>query len=383
MKTRNSSEDSRKTGAESGITAETVTLWAPCGTQEYAAAGDKDGNRQIQHFHCEDSNDNSVGFLTWNELYSELAGIHTCQFFRIILSFFEGREKSMATKEIKNPLFRKLAEYGLITVSIWIMVVGIYFFKFPNNFAFGGVTGFSTVVSKMTRWTPGDFTFIVNTGLLVLGFMFLGTDVGIKTVYASMMMSFSLSALERIYPMHSPLTYEPMLELVFAIFLPAFGSAILFNIGASSGGTDIIAMILKKYTSMHIGTALLVVDIASVVMAFFVIGPTTGLYSTLGLMAKSLAIDGVIENINLCKCFNIICDDPDPICEFIIHDLKRSATVYKAQGAFTHHEKTVIMTTLKRSQAVKLRNYIKRIEPTAFILISNSSEIIGKGFLSN
>lgn len=91
---------------------------------------------------------------------------------------------------------------------------------------------------------------------------------------------------------------------------------------------------------MNIGSALFLVDVASVLMAFFVIGPTTGLYSTLGLMAKSLAIDGVIENINQCKCFNIICDDPDPICHFIIHELHRSATVYKAEGAFTHHSKT-------------------------------------------
>ena len=286
-------------------------------------------------------------------------------------------------KEIKSPFWRTAAEYGIITVSIWIMVVGIYFFKFPNNFAFGGVTGFSTIISKITNWSASDFTFIVNTGLLVIGFLFLGKDVGLKTVYASMLMSFSLSALERIYPMYSPLTYEPMLELVFAIFLPAVGSAILFNIGASSGGTDIIAMILKSHSSLNIGSALFFVDVASVLMAFFVIGPTTGLYSTLGLMAKSLAIDSVIENINQCKCFNIICDDPAPICNFIIHDLNRSATTYKAEGAFTHHEKTIVMTTMKRGQAVRLRNFIRKTEPTAFILISNSSEIIGKGFLNS
>lgn len=289
----------------------------------------------------------------------------------------------MATQQIENPILRKAAEYTLITVSVLIMVVGIYFFKFPNNFAFGGVTGFSTVVSRMTHWSASDFTFIVNTGLLVLGFLFLGTDVGIKTVYASMLMSFSLSALERVCPMTSPMTGEPMLELIFAIFLPAVGSAVLFNIGASSGGTDIIAMILKKHTSMNIGTALLFVDLASVAMSFFVFGVTTGLYSSLGLMAKSLVIDGVIENINMCKCFNIICDDPDPICDHIINRLHRSATVYRAEGAFSHHNKTVIMTTMKRSQAVKLRNYIKRVEPEAFILISNTSEIIGKGFLTN
>ena len=166
----------------------------------------------------------------------------------------------MIVREIKNPYVKKLAEYGTITVSIWIMVVGIYFFKFPNHFAFGGVTGLSTVISAMTGMSAGDFTFVVNNVLLVLGFIFLGTNVGIKTVYASMLMSFSLSALERICPLSGPLTKEPLLELIFAIMAPGIGSALLFEVDASSGGTDILAMILKKHTSMNIGTALLVVD---------------------------------------------------------------------------------------------------------------------------
>lgn len=286
-------------------------------------------------------------------------------------------------KVIENRYLRILAEYGVITGSILIMVVGIYFFKFPNNFAFGGVTGFSTVFSVLTHWSASDFTFIINTALLVLGFIFLGKMFGIKTVYASMLMSLSLSMLERICPMSGPITDEPLLELVFAILLPGIGSAILFNIGASSGGTDIVAMILKRHTSLNIGTVLLLVDVAAVVMSFFVFGPATALFSTVGLLAKSFVIDGMMESINQCKCFTIICDDPDPICEFIIKFLKRSATVYQAEGAFTHHEKTIILTTMKRSQALHLRNYIRRREPNAFILITNSSEIIGKGFLSN
>lgn len=285
-------------------------------------------------------------------------------------------------KAAKNPVLRNLADYAMITFSIWIMVVGIYFFKFPNNFAFGGVTGLAAVISRLTPWSAGDFTFIVNMGLLGAGFIFLGKEVGVKTVYASLLVSLSLTVLERIYPLAGALTHEPLLELVFAILLPGLGSAILFNIGASSGGTDIIAMILKKHTSLNIGTALLVVDIASVLLSFFVFGPATGLFSSLGLLAKSFVIDGVIESMNLCKCFNIVCDNPDPICEYIINHLHRGATVYEAHGAFSRHNKTVIMTTMKRSQAIKLRNYIKTVEPTAFILISNSSEIIGKGFLT-
>lgn len=274
-------------------------------------------------------------------------------------------------------------EYAIITVSIAIMVVGVYFFKFPNHFSFGGVTGFSTVISAMTGMSAGTFTFIANMALLVFGFIFIGKDFGVKTVYASVLMSVGISLLEHLNPVALPLTDQPLLELIFAIFIPGVGSAILFNIGASSGGTDIIAMILKKYTSLNIGTVLFLVDLAAVAMSFFVFGPTTGLFSSLGLMAKSLVIDEVIENINLCKCFNIVCDDPDPICDYIIGELNRSATTYEASGAFTHHKKTVIMTTMKRSQALKLRNYIREVEPSAFMLISNSSEIIGKGFLNN
>ena len=183
-------------------------------------------------------------------------------------------------------------------------------------------------------------------------------------------MSLGLSVLERVCPLDRPLTTEPLLELMFAIFLPAISSAILFNIGASSGGTDIIAMILKKHTSLNIGTVLMLVDVASVAASFFVFGPETGLFSTIGLAAKSLVIDDVIENINLCKCFNIICDNPDPICDYIINTLHRSATIYQAQGAFTHHNKTVIMTTMSRGQALKLRSYIRQVEPHAFMPVS-------------
>lgn len=286
-------------------------------------------------------------------------------------------------KRIENKTLRTLEEYGLITFSIWIMVVGIYFFKFPNNFAFGGVTGFATVISALTHWSASQFTNIVNWVLLVIGFLFLGKGFGVKTVYATILMSISLYLLERLYPMKGPLTSEPLLELIFAILLPGVGSALLFYAGASSGGTDVIAMILKRYTSYNIGTVLLLVDLAGVIMAYFVFGPQTGLFSSLGLMAKSLVIDDIIENINLCKCFSIICDDPAPICDYIIHGLNRSATVYEAQGAFSRHKKTVILTTMKRSQALKLKNYIRSVEPTAFILISNSSEIIGKGFLTS
>ena len=154
----------------------------------------------------------------------------------------------------------------------------------------------------------------------------------------------------------------------------------LFNIGASGGGTDIVAMILKKYTKLNIGAALFLVDLGIVVASCLVFDAQTGLCSMCGLLAKSLVVDNVIESINLCKYFTIICNDPEPICEFITKELNRSATVYQAEGAYQHNQKTVILTVMKRSQAVELRNYIRMNQPSAFIAITNSSEIIGKGF---
>ena len=275
---------------------------------------------------------------------------------------------------------RTAEEYVILTVATFIMVVGIYVFNFPNNYSFGGVTGIAVVLGALVPATPGVITFVINMALLVLGFIFLGRGFGIKTVYVSVLMSAALRLAEIWFPMEHPLTSQPVLELLYAIALPAFSSAIFFNIGASGGGTDILAMILKKYTKLNIGAALFLVDLGIVLASCLVFDAQTGLFSMCGLLAKSLVVDSVIENINLCKYFTIICTDPEPICDFITNHLKRSATIYKAEGAYEHNQKTVIITIMKRSQAVELRNFIRENQPSAFIAITNSSEIIGKGF---
>ncbi len=275
---------------------------------------------------------------------------------------------------------RVLLEYGIITVATLLMVVGVHFFKFPNHFSFGGVTGVAVVLEAVLKYSAATYTFIINMALLVLGFLFLGKGFGLKTVYVSILTSVGLSVLDRWFPLTAPLTGQPVLELIFAIFLPALSAAILFNIGASGGGTDILAMILKKYTSVSISVALFLVDFGIVLASCFVFDIQTGLFSLTGLLAKSLVIDNVIESINLCKAFMIVCDDPEPICRYICDELGRSATIYRAEGAYSHHPKTMILTVAKRSQAVQLRNFVRRSQPDSFITIFNSSEIIGKGF---
>lgn len=276
----------------------------------------------------------------------------------------------------------KLKNFSLLTISTLIMAVGIYFFKFANNFTFGGITGIAVLVAKFLPISASDFSFVVNILLLIIGRIVLGKSFAEKTAYSTILLSVSLSLLERIYPMSHPLTNEPLLELIFAILLPALGSAILFNIGASSGGTDVIAMILKKYTSVDIGKGLMISDLIFTLAGFLVFNVKTGLYSLFGLIMRSALIDNFIESFNRSKYFHVVTSNATCICDFIQNDLQRGATIVNATGAFTGDDKYIILTVLSPSQAVKLRNFIKEHDPKAFLLVSNTSEIIGKGFHS-
>lgn len=275
----------------------------------------------------------------------------------------------------------KFRTFLLLTLATLTITAGVYFFKFPNHFSTGGVSGLSIILAPLIpALSPGTLVMIFNLALLLIGLLVFGKNFGIKTAYCSVLTSFATWGLEKLFPMDKPFTNEPLLELIFAVMLPAVGSAVLFNIGASGGGTDIVAMILKKFTNIDIGKALLCSDVLITLGSLVMFGPTTGLYSILGLMVKSLLVDSVIESINLCKYFTIISANPQPICDFIVNKLHRSATICSGEGAFSHEDKKVILTVLKRSQAVELRNFIRITDPASFILITNTSEIIGKGF---
>ena len=230
--------------------------------------------------------------------------------------------------------------------------------------------------------TAGDFNFVASMTLLVIGMIVLGKKFAAKTAYCSILLTVTLSFLERVCPMEAPLTDQPMLELCFAIILPALAAALLFFENASGGGTDIVAMIIKKYSTMNISGALFVVDCVIVVVSFMVFDLTTGLCSVLGLMAKTLMIDKSIERMKLNKYFTIISSKPDEICEFIMNGLERSATVYHGEGVYSHKDKKIILTVVDVRQAVLLQRFIDEVDPQAFLMVTKSSEVVGKGFMS-
>lgn len=277
---------------------------------------------------------------------------------------------------------KKAKNFLIMTAGCVLLAIGVYFFKIPNGFATGGVTGIGTILAKITPITAGAWIWILNIALLIIGFIFLGGKTGFKTVYCSMLYSAITYVLEIVIPITEPLSNQPLLELVYAMLLTSIGSAMIFNANASSGGTDIVALILKKFTALDVGKALLVVDFIVAASAFIVFDIQTGLFSLLGLFAKAFIVDAVIESLNTCKYFVVITEKREEISEFIMQSLHHGVTVSAAVGEYTHTEKSMIHTVCKRIEAVRLRSQIKEIDPHAFIIITTSSEIIGRGFRS-
>ena len=295
---------------------------------------------------------------------------------------------SHSSIEPKQLLRRALSKDSIIwflmlNLGLFLSAVGIHFFKSPNHFAFGGTSGLSVILADLfPTLRVGDFMFLLNIALVILGLAFLGRKAMGATVYSSIVLSAFVSLCERVYPMPTPFTDDTLLELCFGVLLPAAGAAIVFNLGASTGGTDIIAMILAKYTDLKIGSALLVSDVAIVVAGGVLFGAQTFLYCVAGLFSKSFVVDSMIERINLRKQMTIITDNPEPIKDFILTELHRGATEQIAHGAYTDGEITVLFTVLSRHQAIQLRNFLHSADPHAFLTIVNSSEVIGNGFSS-
>ena len=275
---------------------------------------------------------------------------------------------------------KKLNSFAVMNIGCIMLAAGVYFFKIPNGFVTGGVSGMGTILAQITHWSAGAWIWTLNIALLLLGFLFLGKETGIKTVYCSMLYSAMTYIFEYVFPMVQPLSDQPLMELIYAMLLTSIGSAMIFNTAASAGGTDIIALIMKKFTSLNIGRALLITDFIVAASSFFVFSAEAGLFSMLGLFSKAFLVDGVIESFNTCKYFIVITSKREEISEYIIKTLHHGVTVSDAIGEYTKEPKSMIHTVCRRAEAIKLRNKIKAIDPHAFIIITTSSEIIGRGF---
>ncbi len=320
----------------------------------------------------------------------------------------------MLTKAQRNK--RTALRWTFITFGAILMSISVYFFQVPNNFTLGGVGGISIVLSKyitpLNSFTQRFLTqavimAIINVLLLIIGFIILGKQCTFRTIYCSLLYTGLIWVFEYIdiiglitgVPTPKggtpiPLTTQfdeagvmiagssqPFLELCFSILLFGVGGALIFNCGASSGGTDIIALITKKYTKLNVGVALMIVDLIIIVVSIFTFKDvSTALYSFLGLFARTFLLDGVIESFGKTKYLTIITKHPEDIGEYILTVVNHSYTMYDAEGGYTHERKKVLVTVCKRNEALKIKLKVKQFDPEAFVIITDANEILGKGF---
>ncbi|MDO5734676.1 MAG: YitT family protein [Eubacteriales bacterium] len=271
--------------------------------------------------------------------------------------------------------------FFLLHLGVLVAAVGVAFFKYPNHFAMGGVSGLSVVAAALIPGiSPGTFAMITNIILIIIAMFILGKGLAFTTAYASILLSGLLVVIEKIYPLDAPLTDEPLLELFFAVGLSALGAAILFNMQTSTGGTDIIALIIRKYIPLDIGHALLLSDVLIAVSTLFIFDLKTGFLSLTGLLLKGVIVDNLIESFNRVKYFTIVTSEAEEVGDWITANLKRGATKMRGKGVYSGQDRAVFLVVVKRFEAVQLRDAVRKIDPTSFIMITNTSEIIGRGF---
>ena len=274
----------------------------------------------------------------------------------------------------------------MLTFSTLLIAFGTYFFKFTNNFTFGGITGLAVLIAKTGLISAGDFNFIASMILLIIGMFILGKKFAATTAYCSILLSVSLSVLERLFPMHSPFTDEPMLELCFAIALPALGSAILFNIGSSSGGTDIIAMLVTKYHNVSPGRVLMVCDFCVIAMTLLIydhvdreaFGGLIYGYVMMGIV--SFTVDYVLTGKTQSAQLFIFTDKYDEVARELTNQVHRGVTLIDAKGWYTGQDKKIILIVARKHEASDVLRIAKQIDPDVFMTMAPVMGVFGKGF---
>lgn len=274
--------------------------------------------------------------------------------------------------------------YLIISIGTFMMAAGIYFFEFPNGFSTGGVSGIAIILNRLINGiSPTKIATVLNLLLILVGLFVLGKKFAFKTVFTSVLLSLLLNLFESLFPIDKPFTNQKLLELFIDMVLISVGAALIFNEEASSGGTDIIALIIKKFFNIDIGKALLIVDTFVIVGAFLTLGVEIGFFSLFALVIRALVVDSAIESLKGTKFFIIITNEHIKILSFITRELDRGATLLNnCEGAYEKGSKKAIISVVEKKQAVILKHKIKELDPNAFTIIGTSSDIIGNGFSS-
>ncbi len=283
-------------------------------------------------------------------------------------------------------LKRNILDYCLIIIGSFILAAGFVFFINPYNIVPGGVYGIGIVVHHLIPAIPvGTFGLVLNVPLTLLGIKILGARFGLKTVLGMILTTVFMDGLTYFIGEADPLGLvdDLLLSSVFGGIVIGFGLGLIFRAKATSGGSDIVAMILAKYTRISVGQLLMIVDAIIVVIGLIVFKDwKIPLYSWIVIFITGKVIDLTIDGLNYERALMIVSDKHEEIKEKILVTLERGGTYLNGEGMYSGENKRVIFTVVTRREVSALQNMIKQIDPLAFMAVMETSEIIGEGFKS-
>lgn len=276
------------------------------------------------------------------------------------------------------------ARFLKITLGNIILLIGLYFFLMPANLAIGGVSGFAMVMNRFFPALPvGAIMMSVNIILLIMAFLIIGKEFGGYTIYSSLLLSGLIYILETVYPVREPFVDDILLNLIFGIVISGIGMGIIFYQNASTGGTDIIAKIINKFTHIDIGKSLLASDFIITVLAGIAFGPRLGMYALIGIAMNALVIDNIIAGFNTKLNMMIISEKYEEINRFILNEVERGTTLYYAEGGHSRNKKIIVNTIVSKREYIRIKTFVKALDSRAFISLNFVSEVLGEGFIEN
>ncbi len=282
---------------------------------------------------------------------------------------------------------RTFHDYFNITLGSFLVAVGVVYFVNPAKIASGGVSGIATMVYHTLGWNPGYVIFGLSIPLFVVGTLIFGKRYGFKSLVGTVLLSAFTTILVDISGGDGFMDYsEPVSVWLSALFGGVImGAGIGFTMkgGANTGGTDIVAQIMHKYTPMSLGTCLTIVDAAIIAASVFVFGVVSALYAVTTVYICGVTIDKVAMPLraNTAKVVFIISEKHEEISQFILKDLNHGATLLDGKGVYTGNDRPTLMTVVSNQNLSALTAKVKQIDEKAFMIIQNAHSVLGEGFM--
>lgn len=279
-------------------------------------------------------------------------------------------------REPMPPALRHTLDYGLVILGSFFVALAFNLFLLPNNIASGGVAGISTITKGVFGWEPGVVQWVLNIPLFIMGVVILGKNFGFKSFVGTVTLPLFVLLTSEM----APATPNPLLGAIFGGMGVGLGLGIVFRGRASTGGIDLAAQVLHKFTHLPLGISVALLDGMIVLTSAIVFSLEEGLYALIGLFATSRTIDFVQVGLNTSKNVMIITEDVDVVRTAIFEQIDRGVTVLSGSGGYTDRERRVVMCVVQQNEFIRLTQTVKRVDPGAFVVAMNATEVLGEGF---